>query len=131
MDVGYRTKISGPKVLHTDKKVFGQNESRHRTEVLHCKIMTVTDISQPKNSLSVGITSRQSWMKGWKSRGWKRKEGSSLKPVKNDDLWKQLDQLMQTHKINYEHVKGHSGHLENERCDQLAVAAYQQYLRKR
>lgn len=70
----------------------------------------------------------QTWMKGWKSRGWKRKEGKQLKPVKNDELWKRLDQLMQKHAIKYEHVKGHSGHLENERCDQLAVAACQKYM---
>ncbi len=73
----------------------------------------------------------KSWMAGWKKRGWKRKEGSSLKPVKNDDLWKQLDKLMAMHEIKYEHVKGHSGHLENERCDVLAVAAYQQYLKRK
>ena len=72
----------------------------------------------------------QSWMAGWKSRGWKRKEGSKLVPVKNEDLWRSLDKLMQRHKISYEHVKGHDGHLENERCDELAVAAYQKYLPK-
>ncbi|TWU56476.1 Ribonuclease HI [Rubripirellula tenax] len=73
----------------------------------------------------------KSWMAGWKSRGWKRKEGSKLAEVKNVELWKQLDALMQTHQISYEHVKGHAGHLENERCDVLAVAAYQRYLPKR
>jgi ribonuclease HI len=41
-----------------------------------------------------------------------------------------LDELMQTHKVRYEHVKGHAGHVENERCDELAVAAYQKYLKK-
>lgn len=73
----------------------------------------------------------QSWMKGWKSRDWKRKDGSKMVPVKNVEQWKRLDQLMQKHQIQFEHVKGHSGHLENERCDQLAVAAYQRYLVKR
>ena len=43
---------------------------------------------------------------------------------------KQLDELMQTHQVLYEHVKGHAGHVENERCDMLAVAAYQKYLEK-
>ncbi len=71
------------------------------------------------------------WMKGWKSRGWKRKEGSKLVPVKNEELWRQLDQLMQTHKIIFSHVKGHAGHLENERCDQLAVEACQKYMPKK
>ena len=65
------------------------------------------------------------------ARNWKRRDGKRLVPPKNVELWKQLDELMQTHKILYQHVKGHSGHLENERCDQLAVAAYQKYLKKR
>ncbi len=72
----------------------------------------------------------QNWMAGWKSRGWKRKDGSKLVPVKNVELWMELDQLMQSHSIEFEHVKGHSGHLENERCDELAVTAYQKYLKK-
>jgi ribonuclease HI len=72
----------------------------------------------------------KSWLAGWKRRGWKRKEGSKLVAVKNVELWQRLDQLMQTHKIIYEHVRGHDGHVENERCDQLAVAAYQRYLKK-
>jgi ribonuclease HI len=63
------------------------------------------------------------WMKKWKENGWKRKEGKSLKPLKNEDLWRVLDELMQAHRIKYTRVAGHSGHPENERCDALAVAA--------
>ena len=69
----------------------------------------------------------ETWMDGWKKRSWKKKDG---KPVINDDLWKKLDQLMVPHKFRYIHVAGHSGHTENDRCDELAVAAYQQYLRR-
>ena len=72
-----------------------------------------------------------SWMAGWKKRGWKRKDGSKLVPVKNVELWKRLDELMQTHELIFNHVKGHAGHLENERCDTLAVEAYQRYLPKK
>jgi ribonuclease HI len=71
-----------------------------------------------------------SWMKGWKKNEWKRKDGNRLVPIKNVELWQRLDELMQTHRIRFEHVKGHAGHVENERCDQLAVAAYQKYLEK-
>ena len=71
-----------------------------------------------------------SWMANWKRRGWKRKDGSRLVPVKNVELWKKLDELMQLHRVHFEHVKGHAGHVENERCDQLAVAAYQKYMKK-
>ena len=63
------------------------------------------------------------WMPKWKANGWKRREGKSLKPVKNEDLWRKLDELMTTHVIKYTRVAGHSGHPENERCDQLAVDA--------
>lgn len=68
-----------------------------------------------------------SWMAGWKQRGWKRKDGSKLVPVKNVELWQRLDELLQTHTVKFEHVKGHAGHLENERCDELAVEATKQY----
>jgi ribonuclease HI len=67
-------------------------------------------------------------MKGWKSRGWKRMEGGRLKPVKNVELWQELDELVAERKVSIKWVKGHAGHAENEECDQLAVAAYQQYL---
>ena len=59
----------------------------------------------------------QEWMPNWKKRGWKT---SSKKPVKNVDLWKKLDVLIVEHKIDWQWVKGHSGHPENELADQLA-----------
>lgn len=70
------------------------------------------------------------WMKGWKQRDWKRKDGSRWVPVKNVELWQRLDELMQRHEVHFEHVRGHTGHVENERCDELAVEAYQKYLEK-
>jgi ribonuclease HI len=69
------------------------------------------------------------WMKGWKERGWMRKEGRQLKPVKNVELWKELDELLAPRTVTVEHVLGHQGHVENEECDRLAVEAYQKYLR--
>ena len=68
------------------------------------------------------------WMSKWKENGWRRKEGGKLKPVKNEALWRCLDQLASQHEIVYTRVAGHSGHPENDRCDSLAVAAYQKYL---
>ncbi|PQO26711.1 ribonuclease HI [Blastopirellula marina] len=67
------------------------------------------------------------WMPKWKKNNWQRKEGKQWKPVKNDDLWKQLDEQLQKHRVKYTRVAGHSGHPENDRCDELAVAAYQPY----
>lgn len=59
----------------------------------------------------------QSWMKGWKRNGWKT---STKKPVKNEDLWKRLDAAQARHKVTWEWIKGHAGHPENERADELA-----------
>lgn len=70
------------------------------------------------------------WMPKWKANGWKRRENGKLKEVKNEDLWRRLDELLAEHKIVFKHIAGHSGHEENERCDKLAVAAYQKFLRR-
>jgi ribonuclease HI len=56
------------------------------------------------------------WMKGWKAKGWPDR-------IKNQDLWKQLDALLQQHNVRLHWVKGHAGHVENERCDELARQA--------
>ncbi len=55
------------------------------------------------------------WIEGWKRRGWAK--------VKNPDLWKRLLKAMEPHKVEFEWIKGHNDHPENERCDRLAVAA--------
>ena len=62
-------------------------------------------------------------MPGWKKRGWKRKTAKGLEPVANEDLWRQLDELVASRKIVCEWVRGHAGHPENEECDQMAVEA--------
>ena len=62
------------------------------------------------------------WAKGWKARGWKK---ADKKPALNPDLWEQALEQEARHKITYVWVKGHAGHPENERCDQLAVAQSQ------
>lgn len=69
------------------------------------------------------------WMPKWKANGWRRREGDRNVAIKNEDLWRRLDELVARHTIRFTHVRGHQGHVENERCDTLAVAAYQKYLR--
>lgn len=59
------------------------------------------------------------WAKGWRARGWKKADKS---PALNPDLWAKALDLAEQHRITYVWVKGHAGHPENERCDQLAVA---------
>ena len=66
------------------------------------------------------------WMPKWKQNDWQRREGKRWVPVKNEELWRRLDQLAQRHRIKYTRVAGHSGHPENEKCDELAVAACEQ-----
>jgi len=61
-----------------------------------------------------GITE---WLEGWKARGWKT---ASKKPVKNKDLWERIDEQVQKHNVEFIWVKGHAGHPENERADELA-----------
>ena len=68
------------------------------------------------------------WLPKWKQNGWRRRERDRWLPVKNEDLWRRLDALLGRHQLRFTHVRGHSGHAENERCDALAVAAYQKYL---
>ena len=69
----------------------------------------------------------EKWMESWKKKGWKL---ANKEPVKNQDLWMMLDELKRKHELTFTYVRGHSGHPENERCDEMAVEAYQQFLRR-
>jgi len=60
------------------------------------------------------------WLAGWKRRGWKT---ADRQPVKNMDLWQRLETALAPHQVEWQWVRGHSGHVENERVDQLARAA--------
>ena len=62
----------------------------------------------------------QKWIEGWKKKGWKRGKGEKLA---NADLWQELDVLRSRHEVTWHWVKGHAGHAENERCDELATGA--------
>jgi ribonuclease HI len=75
-----------------------------------CNVLLYTD----SKYVLQGITE---WMPNWKKRGWKT---VAKKPVKNEDLWRELDSAIQKHKINWQWVKGHSGDAGNERADTLA-----------
>lgn len=57
------------------------------------------------------------WLDGWKRAGWRT---AARKPVKNDDLWRRLDEVASTHRVDWHWVRGHAGHPENERADALA-----------
>ena len=83
-----------------------------------CTVMLTTDSQYVKN----GITQ---WLQDWKRRGWKT---ADKKPVKNIDLWQQLDAAVTRHQISWHWVEGHSGHAENERADLLANMAIDEML---
>ena len=82
-----------------------------------CKVRLHTDSTYLKD----GITA---WIHNWKRNGWRTK---ARKPVKNVDLWQRLDQAIEPHEISWHWVKGHAGHPENERADELARAAVELY----
>ncbi len=81
------------------------------------RVHLITD----SNYLRQGITQ---WIHGWRRNGWKT---AGKKPVKNRDLWERLDAALQRHEVTWEWTRGHSGHPENERADQLATEALKQY----
>lgn len=76
------------------------------------ELTIITDSAYVKN----GITG---WLHGWKRNGWRT---TSKKPVKNVDLWQRLDEARDRHHVTWEWIKGHAGHPENERADELARA---------
>ena len=75
-----------------------------------CSVTLTTDSVYVKNGITI-------WLEGWKKKGWKT---AARKPVKNVDLWQALDEQNQRHEVQWHWVKGHSGHAENDRADELA-----------
>ncbi len=75
-----------------------------------CKVKVYTDSQYVQKGVS-------EWLAQWKRRGWRT---ADRKPVKNEDLWRRLDELAQGHEVDWHWVKGHAGHPENERADALA-----------
>ncbi len=108
----------------TEKELYGGEEdtTNNRMELMaaikgfealtekNLRVAITTDSVYVKS----GITE---WIKNWKARNWKT---ASKKPVKNEDLWRRLDELVSEHDVEWFWVKGHSGHEENERVDALA-----------
>ncbi len=81
-----------------------------------CRVILTTDSQYVRK----GITQ---WLHGWKKNGWKT---LARKPVKNEDLWRELDQQVSRHEVEWHWVKGHSGHRENEIADALANRGIEQ-----
>ncbi len=108
---GTRKELSGGEALTTNNRME-----------LMAAIMALEALKRPcpvemhvdSNYVKDGITK---WIHGWKKNGWKT---ADKKPVKNAELWQRLDEALRTHQISWHWVKGHAGHNDNERADELA-----------
>lgn len=85
-----------------------------------CDVVLTTDSKYVVDSVTKG------WAKGWKAKGWIK---SDKKPALNVDLWERLLDLLDVHNVKFVWVKGHAGHPENERCDELAVMERDKFAR--
>lgn len=83
-----------------------------------CKVTVVTDSQYVANGISLG------WAESWKANGWRKKD---KKPALNPELWDELLTEISRHDVTIEWIKGHAGHPENERCDELAVMESRKY----
>jgi ribonuclease HI len=111
--------VAGP---HRKEIFGGEPDTTNNRMEMTAVIRALEQLKQP-SSVAVHTDSQyvqkgiSEWMPGWKRRNWRTAEG---KPVKNQDLWQRLDQLAQLHRIEWNWVRGHAGHPENERADALA-----------
>lgn len=115
-----------------EKELYGAepNTTNNRMELMaaiqaleklnrECRVILTTDSEYVRK----GITE---WLGNWKKRGWKT---ASKQPVKNQDLWQRLDSAATQHNVEWHWVRGHTGHPENERADQLANKGIDELLR--
>ena len=111
---GHEKELSGAEAETTNNRMelmaaIGALESLKRG--------AVAEITTDSTYVRDGITK---WIHGWKKNGWKT---SAKKPVKNKDLWLRLESALESHRVTWHWVRGHTGHPENERADQLATEA--------
>jgi ribonuclease HI len=113
----------------TEKEMNGgEPQTTNNRMELMAAIMAIEAVKRPceihlhtdSEYLRQGITT---WIHSWKARGWRT---TDKKPVKNVDLWQRLEAAIETHDVHWHWVKGHSGHAENERADELARLAIRQ-----
>ena len=117
---------------HTRELVGGEPATTNNRMELQAAISALTALKAPcvvtlftdSEYLLQGITE---WLSRWKAHNWRT---ADRKPVKNDDLWRQLDEVASRHSIDWQWLKGHAGHPDNERCDQLAGAEIQKIRRQ-
>jgi ribonuclease HI len=119
---GHRREISGGEAATTNNRM----ELMAAISALEAlKQPSHVDLHTDSEYVQKGISA---WIHGWKRKGWRTGAGS---PVKNAELWKRLDAAQHTHDVKWHWVRGHAGHTENERADELAREGMQPFLTKR
>jgi ribonuclease HI len=119
---GFTRELSGGEQLTTNNRM----ELTAATEALKAlKEASVVDLYTDSNYVREGV---QKWIHGWKRNGWRT---ADRKPVKNVELWQALDEARSKHEVTWHWVKGHAGHPENERADELARLAMAPFKPKR
>jgi ribonuclease HI len=114
----------GDRVLKTRELKGGEAATTNNRMELMAAIMALETLERPSHITIVtdsayvknGVTG---WIHGWKRNGWKT---AAKKPVKNVELWQRLDEAQKRHDVEWKWIKGHAGHDENERADELARA---------
>ena len=109
-----REKVLSGSVVHTTNNRMELTAALEALKALNrsCHVMLYTD----SEYLRKGITE---WLPGWRRRGWRRKAGA----LANADLWQELDAIVKPHQVDWQWLRGHAGHPDNERVDRLAKAA--------
>lgn len=102
--------------------------TNNRMEILGCieglkALETPSEVSLYSDSQYVVNAMMQSWAVNWRKRGWNRIQNGVLVPAANADLWAQMLEVCERHRVDFRWVRGHDGNVENERCDELARAA--------
>lgn len=114
--------IEGGQIIRERELKGGETQTTNNRMELMAAIMALETLSRPasitittdSNYVKDGITR---WLPGWKRNGWR---SAAKKPVKNADLWQRLDEAQGRHEVTWRWVRGHAGHAENERADELA-----------
>ena len=117
---GFTKELSGGEAMTTNNRMelLGVISALHALKE-PCSIDLYTDSRYIVDAINKG------WLKSWKAKGWKRKDGE----LKNPDLWQEIDRLFSVHTVTMHWVKGHAENEFNNRCDALAVAERDKFLR--
>jgi ribonuclease HI len=108
---------------HKEKELWGGEEATTNNRMELTAVIRALEALKGPSRVRVYTDSQyvqkgiSEWIRAWKKRGWRT---ADRKPVKNDDLWRRLDELNAAHKVEWHWVRGHAGHPDNERADRLA-----------